>query len=59
MVCGFELTRFGRRALVGGLATVLVAALAGAALILIGGEPTHHEKVAPSQQQHDSKKHAE
>ena len=44
----------------GGLATVLMAAaLAGAALILIGGEATHHEKVAPSQQQHDSKKHAE
>jgi uncharacterized membrane protein YfcA len=64
VVCGFELTGFGRRALVGGLATVLVeAALAGAALILGGGEPTHHEVVAPSQQhdskKHDSKQHAE
>jgi hypothetical protein len=58
VVYGFELTWFGRRALVGCLATVLVVALAGAALILIGGEPTHHKKVAPSQQ-HDSKKHAE
>ncbi len=57
VVCGFEFTWFGRRALLGGLATVLVAAaLARAALILIGGEPTHHEEVAPSWQ-HDSKKH--
>jgi hypothetical protein len=59
VVCGFEFTWFGRRALLGGLATVLVAAaLARAALILIGGEPTHHEEVAPSQQ-HDSKQHTE
>lgn len=56
MVCGFEFTWFGRRTLLGGLATVLVAALARAALLLIGGEATHHEQVAPSRQ-HDSKKH--
>jgi hypothetical protein len=64
VVCGFELTGFERRPLVGGLATVLVeAALAGTALILVGDEPTHYEEVAPSQRhdfrKHDSKQHAE
>ncbi len=51
VLCGFELTWFGRRALMGGTAAVLVAAaLAGAALILITDTPTNHEEALPSQQ---------
>jgi hypothetical protein len=51
VVCGFELAWFGRRALAGGSAAVLAAAvLAGAALIRIGDAPTHHEEAPPSQE---------
>lgn len=56
VLCGFEFfAGFGRRALAGGIAGVLVVAGLATGLILLGAAPGAHQEEGPAQEQDDDR----